>query len=244
MPRFKIAIQYDGTRYCGWQTQQNGLAIQPVLEKLLGSFNGKSSINITGAGRTDSGVHALGQVAHFDLKTDLDTCTLIRAMNAKCPEDITIVDCDVVSPEFHARFSAVRRTYRYQCYTGTNPLYKNQSWFLSMLNIDTLNSISKNLLGTHDFLSFSKWNKQMKNTKCDIFQSVWTKENNMVIFTIKGNRYLHHMVRYLTGTMVAVSQNKYSENYFIQLLSNPQKNVTLHKAPAQGLFLEKVEYVQ
>ena len=244
MPRFKIAIQYDGTRYCGWQTQQNGLAIQPVLEKLLGSFNGNSSIKITGAGRTDSGVHALGQVAHFDLKTDLDTCTLMRAMNAKCPEDITIVDCDVVSPEFHARFSAVRRTYRYQCYTGTNPLYKNQSWFLSELDIDTLNSISKNLLGTRDFLSFSKWNKQMNNTECDISQSAWTKENNMVIFTIIGNRFLHHMVRYLTGTIVAVSQNKYSEKDFIQLLSNPQKNVTLYKAPAEGLFLEKVEYDQ
>ena len=244
MPRFKIAIQYDGTRYCGWQTQQNGLSIQPVLEKLLGSFNDKSSIKIIGSGRTDSGVHALGQIAHFDLKTDLDTCTLMRAMNAKCPEDITIVDCDVVSPEFHARFSAVRRTYRYQCYTGTNPLYKNQSWFLPELDIDTLNSISKNLLGTRDFLSFSKWNKQMYNTECDIFQSAWTKENNMVIFTIIGNRFLHHMVRYLTGTMVAVAQNKYSEKDFIQLLSNPQKNVTLYKAPAEGLFLEKVEYDQ
>ena len=160
MPRFKIAIQYDGTRYCGWQTQQNGLAIQPVLEELIGSFNSALSIKITGAGRTDSGVHALGQIAHFDLKTDLDTCTLMRAMNAKCPEDITIIDCNVVSPKFHARFSAVRRTYRYQCYTGTNPLYKNQSWFLPELNIDMLNSISKNLLGTHDFLSFSKWNKE------------------------------------------------------------------------------------
>ena len=244
MPRFKIDIQYDGTRFCGWQTQQNGLAIQPVLEKLLGSFNGKSSIKIIGAGRTDSGVHALGQVAHFDLETDLDTCTLMRAMNAKCPEDITIVDCDVVSPEFHARFTAVRRTYRYQCYTGTNPLYKNQSWFLPDLDIDMLNSISKNLLGTHDFLSFSKWNKQMNNTKCNIFQSAWTKENNMVIFIIVGNRFLHHMVRYLTGTMVAVAQNKYSEKDFIQLLSNPQKNITLFKAPAEGLFLEKVEYDQ
>jgi len=244
MPRFTIAIQYDGTQYCGWQTQKNGLAIQPVLEKILGSFSDKKSIKITGAGRTDSGVHALGQVAHFDLKTDLDTCTLRRAINAKCPDDINIVSCNVVFPDFHARFSAVQRTYRYQCYTGTNPLYKNQCWFLPSLNIDTLNSISKNLLGTHDFLSFSKWNNQINNTKCDIFQSVWTKENNMVIFTIKGNRYLHHMVRYLTGTMVAVAQNKYSGNLFIQLLSNPKKNVTLHKAPAQGLFLEKVEYEQ
>ena len=244
MPRFKIAIQYDGTRYCGWQTQQNGLAIQPVLEELIGSFNSALSIKITGAGRTDSGVHALGQIAHFDLKTDLDTCTLMRAMNAKCPEDITIIDCNIVSPKFHARFSAVRRTYRYQCYTGTNPLYKNQSWFLPELDIDMLNSISKNLLGTHDFLSFSKWNKELKNTECDIFQSAWTKENNMVIFAIIGNRFLHHMVRYLAGTMVAVAQKKYSEKDFIQLLSNPQKNVTLHKAPAQGLFLEKVEYDQ
>ena len=135
MPRFKIAIQYDGTQYCGWQTQKNGLAIQPVLEKILGSFSDKKSIKITSAGRTDSGVHALGQVAHFDLKTDLDTCTLRRAINAKCPDDINIVSCNVVSPDFHARFSAVQRTYRYQCYTGTNPLYKNQCWFLPNLNI-------------------------------------------------------------------------------------------------------------
>ena len=242
MPRFKIAIQYDGTRYCGWQIQQNGLTIQSELEKLLGSFNGKSSVKITGAGRTDSGVHALGQVAHFDLNTDLDTCTLMKAINAKCPEDIIIIECDVVSPEFHARYTAVRRTYRYQCYTGTNPLYRNQSWFLPELDIDTLNSISKNLLGTHDFLSFSKWNKQINNTQCDIFQSVWTKENNMVIFTITGNRFLHHMVRYLSGTIIAVAQNKYSKKDFIQLLLNPQKNSTVYKAPAQGLFLEKVEY--
>ena len=224
MPRFKIAIQYDGTRYCGWQIQQNGLTIQSELEKLLGSFNGKSSVKITGAGRTDSGVHALGQVAHFDLNTDLDTCTLMKAINAKCPKDIIIVECDVVPTEFHARFTAVRRTYRYQCYTGTNPLYRNQSWFLPELDIDTLNSISKNLLGTHNFLSFSKWNKQINNTQCDIFQSAWTKENNMVIFTIPGNRFLHHMVRYLSGTIIAVAQNKYSKRDFIQLLLNPQKN--------------------
>ena len=116
------------------------------------------------------------QREYFDLKTDLDTCTLRRAINAKCPEDINIVSCNVVSPDFHARYSAVRRTYRYQCYTGTNPLYKNQSWFLSMLNIDTLNSISKNLLGTHDFLSFSKWNNQIKNTKWVNFHLRLTQE--------------------------------------------------------------------
>lgn len=242
MPRFKIAIQYDGTRYCGWQTQQNGPAIQPVLEELLGSFNGEKPVKITAAGRTDSGVHALGQVAHFDLKTDLDTCTMMRAMNAKSPEDITVIECEVVPPDFHARFSAVRRTYKYQCYTGTNPLFKNQCWFLPEPDIDKLNSLSKILRGTHDFLSFSKWNEELKNSKCSIFQSAWTKENKMVIFTITGNRFLHHMVRYLTGTMVAVAQKNYSEEDFIQLLSNPQKNVALHKAPPQGLILEKIEY--
>ncbi len=214
------------------------------MEELIGSFNGKIPIKIIGAGRTDSGVHALGQIAHFDLKTDLDTCTLLRAMNAKCPKDITIIECNVVPPKFHARFSAVRRTYRYQCYTGTNPLYKNQSWFLPDIDIDSLNSLSQKLLGSHNFLSFSKWNEKLNNTECDIFQSAWTKENYMVIFTITGNRFLHHMVRYLTGTMIAVNQNKYSEKDFIHLLSNPQKNVILHKAPPQGLILEKVEYDQ
>ena len=242
MPRFKIIIQYDGTNYCGWQSQNNGIAVQKVLENIIGEFNNGKHIKLTGAGRTDSGVHALGQTAHFDLKTHLDTCTLLKAINAKCPSDISVIKCDTVSSEFHARFSAVRRIYKYQCYFGTNPLLKNQCWFLSEPSIDRLNSLADKIIGVGDFLSFSKWSGEKKNTECEIFQSVWNKVNNMVIFTISANRFLHHMVRYLIGTMIAVEQNKYSEENFIQLLNIPKKNVALYKAPAQGLILEKVIY--
>ena len=242
MPRFKIIIQYDGTNYCGWQSQNNGIAVQQVLENIIGEFNNGNHIKLTGAGRTDSGVHALGQTAHFDLNTHLDTYTLLKAINAKCPSDISVIKCDTVSSDFHARFSAVRRIYIYQCYFGTNPLFKNQCWFLSEPSLDRLNSLADKITGIGDFLSFSKWGGEKKNTECEIFQSVWNKVNNMVIFTISANRFLHHMVRYLIGTMIAVEQNKYSEEDFIQLLNLPQKNVVLHKAPAQGLILEKVIY--
>ena len=127
MPRFKLIIQYDGTNYCGWQIQKNGLSIQEVLENLLKSFSSNDDVRVIGSGRTDSGVHALGQVAHFDLKTDLDPFILEKAINAKCPKDIAIIYCDVSSKDFHARYSAKWRHYKYQIYTGTNPLYRNQA---------------------------------------------------------------------------------------------------------------------
>ena len=242
MPRFKLIIQYDGSEYFGWQTQKTGRTIQKLLEKILENFNEENPVKVIGSGRTDSGVHALGQVVHFDLNTLLDTFTLKKALNAKCPEDIFILSCEVVSPDFHARYSAILRTYRYQVYTGTNPLFRNQAWFLPELNIALLNNLSKNIIGEQNFLSFSKWNKDVNNTICNISQSSWRIANNMVIFTIKANRFLHHMVRYLTGTMIAVEQNKYSKKEFINLLKYPRKNVALHKAPPQGLFLEKVDY--
>jgi tRNA pseudouridine38-40 synthase len=242
MPRFKLDIQYDGTNYCGWQTQKDSKTIQKKLETILSSFNGKNSVKLSGSGRTDSGVHALGQSAHFDLNTDLDTCTLKKALNAKCPPDIYISDCQVVKPDFHARYSAIKRTYIYQCFIGTNPLFKNQCWYIPNPDINLLNNVSKTLLGTHDFLSFSKWNKDVKSTVCEIFHSRWTIKNKMVIFTITGNRFLHHMVRYITGTLIAVAQSKILEEDFINLLTSPKKNVSIFKAPPEGLILKKVEY--
>lgn len=242
MSRYKINIQYDGTNYFGWQMQSQQRTIQAEIENALVPLNNDKRVKITAAGRTDTGVHALGQVAHFDLNTKLKPVQLLKALNARLPKDIRILEVAAKGDEFHARFSAIKRHYRYQCYLGDNLLYRNQSWFISEIDKSTLNRLSQKIIGEHDFLSFSKLNKQLDNTKCNIYQSEWIENDNMLIFNVCGNRFLHHMVRYLVGTMVAGSQGKISLDYFEYLLNNPQKNVKIFKAPPEGLILIGIDY--
>ena len=242
MSRYKIIIQYDGTNYFGWQMQSHERTIQKEIETALAPLNNDKRVIITGAGRTDAGVHAFGQVAHFDLDTNLKTTELLKALNARLPLDIKIIDLVQTNDEFHARFSAKRRHYRYQCYLGDNLLFKNQSWFTGEIEKSKLEIFAEIIMGTHDFLSFSKLNKQLENTICSIYQSKWFKTENMLIFNVCGNRFLHHMVRYMVGTMVAGAQDKISLDYFDDLLTNPQKNVKIFKAPPEGIILIGIDY--
>ena len=242
MSRYKIIIQYDGTNYFGWQMQSHERTIQKEIETALAPLNNDKRVIITGAGRTDAGVHAFGQVAHFDLDTNLTPPELLKALNARLPLDIKIIDLVQTNDEFHARFSAKRRHYRYQCYLGDNLLFKNQSWFTGEIEKSKLEIFAEIIMGTHDFLSFSKLNKQLENTICSIYQSKWFKTENMLIFNVCGNRFLHHMVRYLVGTMVAGAQDKISIDYFEDLLNNPQIDVKIFKAPPEGLILSRIDY--
>lgn len=242
MLRYKITIQYDGTHYFGWQMQSHKRTIQKEIEAALAPLNNNKRVKVTGAGRTDTGVHAFGQVAHFDLDTNLRITQLLKALNARLPHDIRIIDVAQTSDEFHARFSAKRRHYRYQCYLGDNLLFKNQSWSIGEIDKSILDIFAKKIEGTHDFLSFSKLNKQLENTECSIYESKWFKSENMLIFNVCGNRFLHHMVRYLVGTMVAGVQDKISLDYFENLLINPQKSVKIFKAPPEGLILIGIDY--
>lgn len=242
MLRYKITIQYDGTHYFGWQMQSHKRTIQKEIEAALAPLNNNKRVKVTGAGRTDTGVHAFGQVAHFDLDTNLRITQLLKALNARLPHDIRIIDVAQTSDEFHARFSAKRRHYRYQCYLGDNLLFKNQSWSIGEIDKSILDIFAKKIEGTHNFLSFSKLNKQLENTECSIYESKWFKSENMLIFNVCGNRFLHHMVRYLVGTMVAGVQDKISLDYFENLLINPQKSVKIFKAPPEGLILIGIDY--
>ncbi|MEE8341223.1 MAG: tRNA pseudouridine(38-40) synthase TruA [Candidatus Neomarinimicrobiota bacterium] len=242
MSRFKITIQYDGTNYFGWQMQSQKRTIQKEIETSLAPLNADKRVVVTGAGRTDTGVHALGQIAHFNLNTKVKNRALQKAMNARLPSDIRIMDLVTINDEFHARHSAKRRYYRYQCLLGNNLLFKNQSWFAGEINKSKLDILAKKIIGTQDFQSFSKLNKQSDNTKCNIYESKWNKTDNMLIFNVCGNRFLHHMVRYLVGTMVAAAQDRLSINYFVELLNNPQKQVQIFKAPAEGLILIGIDY--
>ena len=242
MSRYKIQIQYDGTNYFGWQSQKDAITIQEKIEKALLPLNGDIRVPIIGAGRTDTGVHALGQVAHFDLETNINNAQLLNAMNARLPNDIRILTLDIVEDDFHARFSARKRYYNYQCYTGNNLLFSNQALMLKNISITKLNQYAQKLIGNHDFQSFSKVNKEIDNTICEIYQSEWIENDKMITFEICGNRFLHHMVRYLVGTMIAGIENKISIKEFEELLNNPRKDVKIYVAPPQGLILMGIDY--
>ena len=243
MKRYKLLIKYDGEKFYGWQIQKYKRTVQGLIENALSLvFKLKSRVIVHGAGRTDSGVHAYQQVAHFDFLTKLNEKDLKNALNSKLDIDCKIISIKTVDKNFHARFSALKRQYLYQCYIGNSILFRNQSWILNEVKLRCINSLAKEIIGTHDFLSFSKYNPDINNTKCKISESKWIRNNDMVIFSIVSNRFLHHMIRYLVGTMIAVSENRFSKNKFIFLLKNPKKNVRVFKAPPQGLILNKIDY--
>ena len=243
MKRYRLVIQYDGKEFYGWQNQRCKRTVQGEIEgALVKVFKADNRIIIHGAGRTDSGVHAYGQVAHFDYCTDLSDITIKNILNNKLDLDCRISSVLKVSNDFHSRFDALSREYIYQCYLGDSLLFRNQSWSLKNINLSKLNKLAKLIVGEHDFLSFSKFNPTLKNSECTIFSSEWIKNQNMITYKIVSNRFLHHMIRYLVGTMIAVINNKFSESGYLNLLNNPMKQVKIFKAPPQGLILMKVNY--
>ena len=243
MSRYKITIQYDGSFFSGWQLQKEKKTVQGEIENALKIITGtKTRIPVHGSGRTDAGVHAFGQVAHFDLDSRLSNNELCSAINFNTSKECKIMSVVEVDSDFEARFNAIKRYYRYQLYTGNSILYRNQTWLINDIHLDLLKSLSEIIIGEHDFLSFSKFNPDKSNTKSIIYDSIWKKDKNMLIYDISGNRFLHHMVRYIVGTMVQVSRGQFTINEFRSLLHQPRKNVQIHRAPACGLILLRVEY--
>ena len=242
MPRFKITLQYDGTGFRGWQLQNKERTVQGEIEDALQILNKKKLIRVHGAGRTDTGVHAMGQVAHFDFNTDLDTCALKDALNGNLARDVRVMDCVVVSPEFHARFSALRRYYQYRCRTNIFLLDRNNTWLTGPVDLSLLNEAASVIIGNHDFTSFSKNSEDLDHRRCIIYDSVWKENGDVVIYHVSANRFLHHMVRYLVGTMLEISRGKIKIEQFKELINHPIENVNIYKAPPQGLALTRVDY--
>ena len=241
MLRYKIIIQYDGTSFNGWQIQKGHQTIQGEIEKALKNFMSKEIV-VYGSGRTDSGVHALGQVAHFDLSKKIDPNILLRAINANLNHCIRIIKCELVDSDFHARFSAKKRHYYYRVRTDPFLLDHHYTHHISNIDIELLNNASKLIIGQHDFTSFSKHNEKIENRKCIIYESIWKESKSILNYHIVGNRFLHHMVRYLVGTMLEIGKNKYSLNEFKNLLMEPRERVKIYKAPAKALVLKQVDY--
>jgi len=242
LPRFKITLHYDGTGFRGWQLQNKERTVQGEIEDALQILNKKKLIRVHGAGRTDTGVHAMGQVAHFDFNTDLDTCALKDALNGNLARDVRVMDCAVVSPEFHARFSALRRYYQYRCRTNVFLLDRNYTWATGPVDLSLLNEAASVIIGNHDFTSFSKNSEDLDHRRCIIYDSVWKENGDVVNYHVSANRFLHHMVRYLVGTMLEISRGKIKIEQFKELINHPIENVNIYKAPPQGLVLTRVDY--
>jgi len=244
MNRYKIVIQYDGTNFSGFQSQKNQNGIQDKIEYSISKLNNGNKIKIYGASRTDAGVHALGQVAHFDLDSKLPDRELLKAINARLSKEIRISQLNKIADNFHSRFDAISKEYHYLCSLTDNPLYLKDHFQVKNLDVDLLIEASKIIEGQHDFLSFSKFSDK-ENNLCKIFMSKWVfddKKDEKISYIIHGDRFLHHMVRYLVGTMIAVSQNKITIDDFKTLLNQPRKDTKIFKAPSNGLVLKEIFY--
>ena len=244
MSRYKITIQYNGTNFSGFQSQKNKSGIQDKIESSILKLNNEKKVKIYGGSRTDSGVHALGQVAHFDINSQLSEDDLKRAINARLNKEIRISKLIKVDDNFHSRFDAKSKKYEYLCCFEENPLNLMNHYFVRNIDFDLINEAAKLVEGEHNFLSFSKFSGK-ENNLCNIFNSEWfldDKNEKKISYIIHGNRFLHHMVRYLVGTMIAVGQNKITIEYFLNLIENPKKDAKIFKAPSKGLILKEIFY--
>ena len=244
MPKFKIIIEYDGSNYVGWQRQENGPSIQESIENAITNLTGEKT-SLFGAGRTDSGVHALGQVAHFNLQKNFKSESVRDGLNQFLrPQPIAILEAAEVHEDFHARFSAKKRTYEYVITNRRSPLTldKNKSWgVFKKLDINKMTLESKYFLGKHDFLAFRSIDCQ-SNTSVKTISNIQIieKEKNIII-RVTAKSFLHSQVRIMVGTLVEIGKGKIT-NSIKKIIEDKKRSQAGVTAPACGLYLIKVEY--
>jgi tRNA pseudouridine38-40 synthase len=253
MPRYFIEVSYKGTRYSGFQEQQNANTIQAEVTKALTTRFRRSFI-LTGASRTDTGVHALQNYFHFDIESDLfypqsndtDPKAVQRSLyslNSILPFDIVIKRIFRVAEGAHCRYDAISRKYRYYIYDKKNPFYKDIAYFYPYtIDIGKLDLAAAVILDTKDFTSFSKRNTQVNNFICSIYGSKWEKENNCMVYEVIANRFLRGMVRGLVGTMLKVGTGKISPDEFRAIIKNNNSEKADFSVPSGGLFLVEIKY--
>ncbi|UCD93986.1 MAG: tRNA pseudouridine(38-40) synthase TruA [Candidatus Zixiibacteriota bacterium] len=240
----RLDIQYDGTEYSGWQVQKNAVTVQWEIEKAIYDVTGQK-VSLYAAGRTDAGVHALGQVANFRVDHDLAPEKYKDAVNFYLPNNILITDSSEVDDDFHARKSAKWRQYRYLIGLQRSALYFNRRWeCVYDLNLDRMNQIADYIRGVHDFSAFCVVSSQKENNECDILVSEWRKEESQLRFEIRANRFLHSMVRSLVGCMVDAGREKdfLTIAIFDNILKSGDHTRIKTVAPARGLYLVAAGY--
>ena len=244
MRTLKITLAYDGTRFVGWQRQADGESIQGLLEDALARFEG-GSVTAHGAGRTDAGVHALGQVASARVSFVHDAATLTRALNAHLPPEIRVLAVVDADDEFHARFSARAKTYRYQIRNTAvaDPFDRSFVWHLpEPLALDSMRQAAAALVGTHDFRVFRSVGSEVATSVRTVSRSEWRQCGDLLFYEICGDGFLRHMVRAIVGTLVEIGRGWRQPDEIEALLAGGTRAHAGATAPPQGLFLVSVDY--
>jgi len=240
--RYFIKLAFNGTNYHGWQVQPNASSVQETLNKAL-SVILNEELNIIGAGRTDTGVHAKEMFAHFDYTPTLEIESILHKLNSYLPKDIVIYDIIPVHEDAHARFDAKKRTYQYYITAVKDVFSQEECWYYHQnLDVELMNQAAKILLNHTDFQCFSKVNTDVNTFNCIVYEVYWIQKNNQLIFTISANRFLRNMVRAIVGTLVNVGLHKITLSDFNSIIENKNRNEAGFSVPAQGLFLTKIEY--
>jgi tRNA pseudouridine38-40 synthase len=245
MPRYKLTLEYDGTPYVGWQMQDNGASVQGRLAEAIKSFSGEDAIP-RGAGRTDAGVHALGQVAHFDLVKEWSTGTLRDALNAVLrPDPISILSCDIVSDDFDARFSAKARHYLYRIVDRRSPLAleRMRAWgVFRPLDAKAINEAAQVLVGHHDFTTFRSTECQADSPEKTLDRLTASRHGEIVRVEASARSFLHNQVRSMVGSLKLVGEGKWSTADLEAALAAKDRARCGPVAPAHGLYLVRVDY--
>ena len=242
MNNYKLIIQYDGTNYAGWQIQENSVTVQEKITEAVKIISGES-VNLIGSGRTDAGVHALGQAANFKSEQEIDVYKFQHSLNSVLPGDISILNMKKVGENFHSRFDALKRSYIYILINYKSPFYEAYScYYHNKIDCDYLNKISRILIGEHDFTSFCRKNSEIENKTCFVNDVHWRETKGLILFYIEANRFLHGMVRTIAGTLLDALKNKYDEKYLIEITNAKNREAAGEAVPAKGLFLYKVKY--
>lgn len=257
MPTFKITVAYDGTDYIGWQRQATGVSIQSLLEDALREFDDRD-VAVAGAGRTDAGVHALGQVASFTLERTIDPTTLVRALNHKLPPDVRIRAACEVAPQFHARFDARTKTYRYRIWTGDvfSPFQRRYAWHVpGELDLRAMARAAELVAGTRDFAAFQGQGSDTPTTTRTVYRSELRApsaagnrsrrprhQSGLIVYDVSGNGFLRHMVRTIVGTLIEIGRGRREASWMADVIASRDRTQAGQTAPAPGLFLMTVGY--
>ena len=241
MMRYFIDISYNGKNYHGWQIQKNAVTVQSTIQDVISKILGKST-DIVGSGRTDTGVHAKSQVAHFDVNKEVDNDFIYR-VNAFLPQDISINSVSQVIDNSHARFDAISREYIYKIHDLKSPFLDGLSTFYNKkINIDLINEACSTIMKNSDFQSFSKVKTEVKNFNCTISHASIRRKNNFYLFKFCANRFLRGMVRALVGTLLQLNEGKINLKEFKLIFEKKNREYAGPSAPPYGLYLNKVNY--
>lgn len=242
--RWKLVFEYDGTAFSGWQKQPDARTAEEEIERAFSTLY-QRDIDIIGQGRTDAGVHARWQVAHVDLPSTFASNRIIHAMRGLLPKDVALLRAEKTRSDFHARFNAVQRTYSYVVIERLSPLLRERAWCCGYsLDKGILHDLARQVRQSRDFINFCIPDpNQNLTTECDLKESKWHEEDEMIVYTISANRFLRHMVRRLVGSMVQVASGRQTTEWFQDLLDGEAVKQKGHSAPSHGLYLDFVAYL-